>query len=258
MARLFIAIHVPPTPPIEVVLRKLDRLGPTVRPVAAEQLHLTLRFLGQTPEDRAAPIAAALDRAVAAAGVGPFELHLKGLGRFPGNGSFRAADPGPKAPRVVFAVVAAPPGDTSRNTAGGSEASGGGRAFGDHGASGGASRSCGDSGEPGDRLRLVAAMLDQELAGLDPPIAPEDRPLAVHLTLGRVKIPRRRPGKRTVPALDSLGALQDLIEAHSTTDLGHVCIDAVHLIQSTLTPRGPIYQVRHTSVLGPGPDVGRH
>ena len=252
MARLFIAVHVPPTPPIEVVLRRLDRLGPTVRPVAAEQLHLTLRFLGQTPEDRAAPIAAALDRAVAAAGVGPFELHLKGLGRFPKNGSFRAAGPGPKAPRVVFAVVAAPSGDRSRNTAGGSKASG------DHGASGGAGRSRGDSGEPGDRLRLVAAMLDQELAGLDPPIVPEDRSLAVHLTLGRVKIPRRRPGKRTAPALDLLGALQDLIEAHSTTDLGHVCIDAVHLIQSTLTPRGPIYQVRHTSVLGPGPDAGQH
>jgi RNA 2',3'-cyclic 3'-phosphodiesterase len=62
-----------------------------IRWVPAHQLHFTLKFLGEVPDDR---IAAARDEAArAAAGVSPFDLALEGLGAFP------AAGP----PRVVWA-----------------------------------------------------------------------------------------------------------------------------------------------------------
>ncbi|MFC6837395.1 RNA 2',3'-cyclic phosphodiesterase [Halomarina ordinaria] len=48
-----------------------------------EQAHLTLSFLGEVPEARVPSVAAALRDAVAAAGVGPFDVHLGGYGVFP-------------------------------------------------------------------------------------------------------------------------------------------------------------------------------
>ena len=61
-----------------------------VKWVRPELMHLTLRFLGDTPLDRLPAVQAALD-AVAAAHV-PFDLHLTGVGCFPN----------PRRPRVVW------------------------------------------------------------------------------------------------------------------------------------------------------------
>ena len=61
-----------------------------VKWVRPELMHLTLRFLGDTPFDRRPAVQAALD-AVAAAHV-PFDLHLTGVGCFPN----------PRRPRVVW------------------------------------------------------------------------------------------------------------------------------------------------------------
>jgi 2'-5' RNA ligase len=48
-----------------------------------EQAHVTLKFLGDTPEDRVADLVAELERAVEDSGVAPFEVEFGGLGVFP-------------------------------------------------------------------------------------------------------------------------------------------------------------------------------
>jgi 2'-5' RNA ligase len=60
-----------------------------VRWVRLDGLHLTLRFLGPTPEDRIPPTAAAIAN-VAAAVAGPIDLELRDSGVFPPVGRPRA------------------------------------------------------------------------------------------------------------------------------------------------------------------------
>ena len=60
-----------------------------VRWVRLDGLHLTLRFLGPTPDDRLAQAAAAV-QAVAEAATGPIQIELGGAGTFPPEGRPRA------------------------------------------------------------------------------------------------------------------------------------------------------------------------
>jgi 2'-5' RNA ligase len=60
-----------------------------VRWVRLDGLHLTLRFLGPTPDDRLAQAAAAV-QAVAEAAAGPIPIELGGAGTFPPEGRPRA------------------------------------------------------------------------------------------------------------------------------------------------------------------------
>ena len=65
--------------------QEIQRLRPLSRAVAwvpAENLHLTLHFLGEQSDDRAVDATAALAEAVTA--IRPFSLTLHGLGAFPG------------------------------------------------------------------------------------------------------------------------------------------------------------------------------
>jgi RNA 2',3'-cyclic 3'-phosphodiesterase len=67
------------------VAEEVERLRPLSRAVAwvpAENLHLTLHFLGEQSPDRAEEASAALSEAAASAV--PFTLSLHGLGAFPG------------------------------------------------------------------------------------------------------------------------------------------------------------------------------
>lgn len=96
--RLFIGLGIPARAPLCRVIDRLSDMGPSVRPVRATHLHITLRFLGDVSPDHLDPIAGAIDSAVEAGlshgWLGPFDLHLSRLGTFPD----RAA-----APRVLFA-----------------------------------------------------------------------------------------------------------------------------------------------------------
>jgi 2'-5' RNA ligase len=65
----------------------------SVRWVPAENLHLTLKFLGNIAEERVPSIMDAL--AAAAQGIGPFDMRVCGLGAFPSL----------RRPRVVWAGV---------------------------------------------------------------------------------------------------------------------------------------------------------
>jgi 2'-5' RNA ligase len=85
--RLFFAVPVPEAARLQVgdlIDRVQESVGDgtaRIRWVRVEGLHLTLRFLGPTPEDRVEPLSAAAD-ALARADA-PFEVTLAGGGAFP-------------------------------------------------------------------------------------------------------------------------------------------------------------------------------
>lgn len=91
--RLFIAIPLPP----DLAARAAESLPtslPALRRVKPENLHVTLAFLGQTPEERLADVTAAAREA--AAPIAPFALAFERAGRFPERGR----------PRVVWLGIA--------------------------------------------------------------------------------------------------------------------------------------------------------
>ncbi|GHG89163.1 RNA 2',3'-cyclic phosphodiesterase [Pseudodonghicola xiamenensis] len=75
-------------------LSRLQAGLPLGRPVAPENLHLTLAFLGDQPEEALEALHEELERLA----VKPFTLHFTGLGRF-----------GAAKPRLIFADVAPDP-----------------------------------------------------------------------------------------------------------------------------------------------------
>ncbi len=97
--RLFVALE-PPEPvrrriaALQAELRRAaGRAADEVRWVPAENVHLTLQFLGAVPEERVADVEAALR--AAAAGSRALALEVKGAGGFPNA----------RRPRVVWAGV---------------------------------------------------------------------------------------------------------------------------------------------------------
>jgi 2'-5' RNA ligase len=91
--RLFLAIPLPP----DLAARAFEILPvslPALRRVKAENLHITLAFLGQTPDERLDDVAVAA--AEAATQVSAFTLSFDRAGRFPERGR----------PRVVWLGIA--------------------------------------------------------------------------------------------------------------------------------------------------------
>ncbi len=91
--RLFIALPMELPRPVLWLSRKMaDQQG--LKPVRPENMHLTLRFLGNTPEANIKHLEQALEAAVdewrPAHNRGPLELELRGLGAFPPRGPPRA------------------------------------------------------------------------------------------------------------------------------------------------------------------------
>ena len=141
--------------------------------VAADNLHVTIKFLGGVDEARLGEIASALTRSV----IEPvFDVGVRGLGAFPS--ATRA--------RVLWA---------------------------------GASESV-----PFTRL---AESADRALAALGFP--PEGRGFTPHVTLGRVREPRRND------------ALAQALDAAATRDFGTLRVGRVSLMRSDLSPRGARY-----------------
>jgi 2'-5' RNA ligase len=91
--RLFLAIPLPP----DLAARAFEILPtalPALRRVKAENLHITLAFLGHTPDERLDDVAAAARDAAEL--VSPFHLSFDRVGRFPERGR----------PRVVWLGIA--------------------------------------------------------------------------------------------------------------------------------------------------------
>jgi len=87
--RAFIALPIPDWLKQEIgrVQAELRSGGARIGYVQAENIHLTLKFLGDTPRSRIPAIAGKMS--LAASGIGPFHLHALGGGAFPGVGKAR-------------------------------------------------------------------------------------------------------------------------------------------------------------------------
>lgn len=84
MVRTFVAIELPQQVKAGLtgIRSELERAGAdVVRWVSAEGMHLTLKFLGEIPEDMVRPAGDALGQA--AEGVKPFNLEISKMGVFP-------------------------------------------------------------------------------------------------------------------------------------------------------------------------------
>ncbi len=183
--RCFIAIELPPALKEEIAIRteKVRRSGADARWVRADNLHLTLKFLGSVPEESLEEIKSAL--AGAARSHEGFRLRFRGAGVFPGR----------SRPRVVWIDVE-------------------------------------DSG------RLLALQKDIEEAMAALGYEAEDRPFSEHLTIGRLKSPKRR---------DIL--LREL-DALAVEDFGELEVAEVALMRSTLRPGGAEYSKLFAAHLG--------
>jgi 2'-5' RNA ligase len=99
MYRLFVAIR-PPQPVRDLLIDAMDD-SPALRWVGDEQLHLTLRFIGEVERPLANDVAAALAQIRFPA----FDLRVKGAGRFERrNGGALWAGVEPRAPLAELAA----------------------------------------------------------------------------------------------------------------------------------------------------------
>jgi RNA 2',3'-cyclic 3'-phosphodiesterase len=81
MIRLFIAIDIPS--PLRLLLHAMGQGIPGARSVGEDQIHLTVRFIGEVEGGRAKDIQEALTEVRAR----PFALSIRGLGHFPPRGA---------------------------------------------------------------------------------------------------------------------------------------------------------------------------
>lgn len=79
--RTFIGVKIAATPALTDVLSELSTMGRALRPVAVENLHVTLKFLGETDQDLVTPIGQVVIDV--AAGHAAINAELQGLGVFP-------------------------------------------------------------------------------------------------------------------------------------------------------------------------------
>lgn len=89
--RLFVALELTEEvrAAVRALIARLEPAGADLRWVRPEGMHLTLKFIGEVPEEKLAPLQAALGAVVSAA---PVALNFHGLGYFPNE----------RAPRVLW------------------------------------------------------------------------------------------------------------------------------------------------------------
>jgi len=176
--RAFVAIEVdaPIRRALAGLIEELNRPSQPVKWVTPENIHLTLKFLGDVPQERVSEAIQIVRDC--AQGIGPFSLAIQGTGAFPST----------QQPRVIFAGA-----QDERNAA-----------------------------------HELAGRLEERMEALG--IEREDRPFQCHLTLGRLREPRALP------------ALAAKMAAASARDFGKMTVTQITLIESTLTPQGPIYR----------------
>ncbi|MFZ5633582.1 MAG: RNA 2',3'-cyclic phosphodiesterase [Bacillota bacterium] len=177
--RLFWAVNLPAELKIKLVhvQERLKTAGADAKWVEHENLHVTVKFLGETDVDLVAKIVETASDSLK--NCQSFRVDVDGLGFFPGSAS----------PRVVWAGLK---GEVSR-------------------------------------LKEIARVVEDAMAVHGFPR--EGRKFSPHLTLARIK------------SSGNAGELVEIIGAEDAKikNLGSFRVSSVDLMQSDLTPRGPVY-----------------
>jgi 2'-5' RNA ligase len=169
--RLFIAIDLPDA--IKDQLRALCIGVPGAKWVKREQLHLTVRFIGEVETAKFQEIKSALKSVQGE----PFRMAVQGMGQFPPK----------RAARVLWVGLDAPPA-----------------------------------------LHQLHEAIEGALGRAG--IAPEDRPFAAHITLGRLKTPA------------PLQTVQSYLARHANLQSEAIPVERFTLYSSVLSPHGPTYR----------------
>lgn len=85
--RAFIAVDIEPSERLLALVRELAQSRADLKVVKPQQLHLTLKFLGDTDEGLVEQVFSSIR--AAAAGVQPFTMRLVGMGAFPSLSNIR-------------------------------------------------------------------------------------------------------------------------------------------------------------------------
>jgi 2'-5' RNA ligase len=180
--RTFVAIELPPE--IKGALARLQEQlkssGADVKWVEPENIHLTLKFLGERDEKKIAKITQILEET--AKNKNPFQIRISSLGAFP-KVDF---------PRVIWVGI--------------------------------------DKGD--NETKEIAEGLEEKIAQIG--IPKEERPFSSHITIGRVRSPVNRQNLvRDLKNLENKLGGQNL----------EFTVTKTTLFKSTLTPKGPLYEV---------------
>lgn len=81
--RLFVSVPLADLAPAVDAAQEPFRDADGLRPVDPAQVHVTLKFIGDTDADRLPALTDAIETAVADSGVGPFTAEIDGYGVFP-------------------------------------------------------------------------------------------------------------------------------------------------------------------------------
>ena len=82
--RGFIAVDLPGGPVLDALAGDLEKASPSLKVVGTHQLHLTVKFLGDTEEGLVPQIVTAINEAMT--GLRPFQIRVRGTGAFPSLG----------------------------------------------------------------------------------------------------------------------------------------------------------------------------
>lgn len=172
--RCFIAIDAR-SEKLEPLLSRLASI-PGVKAVEPENLHITLKFLGEISGDKAKQVTQAMERAFH--NTEPFSYSIQGVGAFPSLNYIR----------VIYAGV--------------------------------------DVGK--EKILDMQKRLEEELDKIG--FKKENRAFVPHITLARVKIPRKKD------------QIQRFIQDFRSESFGEVEVEGVYLMESILKPSGPEYR----------------
>ncbi len=179
--RSFIAIQLDPAlrENLSELQRRLRNADLQVKWVAPENIHLTMKFLGDVGTDKIEEIKTALRGAVGCCG--PFTISVSGLGVFPDK----------RRPRIIWAGIR----------------------------------------EGKDELLRLAEMIGD--ACVRAGCQKDERGFVSHLTIARVK------------ELHDPQAFFAKAQKFEDQEFGRMAVSKISLMKSTLTPKGPIYDIIH-------------
>lgn len=181
--RAFLAVETGEGFRTEEILDELGRSGADIKLVEPQNLHITLKFLGDTDEEKIEGIAKAMEESVR--GIAPFETRFCGLGAFPNSRSVRV---------VWVGLLGAEP------------------------------------------LALISRRLDDNLSPIG--FARDQRGFSPHITIGRVRTPRR------------WGSLPAILARYPDRDFGSLRVERISLKKSVLGPKGPTYSTVRQADMG--------